>query len=56
MNPFVIAGAALLIAVLVAYVVMTRREIARLPPLEKPPDKTKTGDVRQSRVAKRDSG
>ena len=38
MNPFVIAGAALLVSVLVGYVIITRREIARLPPLEtKPP-------------------
>ncbi len=46
MNPFVIAGAVLLIAVLAGYVVLTRREIARLPPLEgKPPDKkTKAGN------------
>jgi len=34
-NPFVVAGAVLLIAVLAGYVVITRREIARLPPLEK---------------------
>jgi len=35
MNPFVAAGAALLIVVVAGYVVITRREIARLPPLEK---------------------
>ncbi len=40
MNPFVIAGAVLLIAVLAGYVVLTRREIARLPPLGTKP----TGD------------
>ena len=34
MNPFVVAGAVLLVGVLVAYVVITRREIAKLPPLE----------------------
>ncbi|MGH2592747.1 MAG: hypothetical protein ACRDGG_04480 [Anaerolineae bacterium] len=37
MNPFVLAGAALLIGVLVGYVIVTRREIANLPPLEKQP-------------------
>ena len=35
MNVFVAAGAVLLIVVLAGYVVITRREIARLPPLEK---------------------
>ena len=40
MNAFVIAGAMLLIGVLAGYVILTRREIARLPPLEgKSPDK-----------------
>jgi len=34
MNPFVIAGAVLLVSVLVGYVIITRREIANLPPLE----------------------
>ena len=34
MNIFVIAGAVLLILVLAGYIVSTRREIARLPPLE----------------------
>ncbi len=34
MNPFVVAGAVLLVGVLVGYVIITRREIARLPPLE----------------------
>ncbi len=41
MNPFVLAGAVLLIGVLVGYAIITRREIAtlRVPPLEtKPPD------------------
>jgi len=36
-NIFVIAGAVLLILVLAGYVVSTRREIARLPPLERKP-------------------
>jgi hypothetical protein len=36
MNLFVIAGAVLLVGVLAGYIVITRREIARLPPLEKP--------------------
>jgi len=40
-NPFVIAGAVALVAVLAGYVVMTRREIAQLPPLEKKPDEKK---------------
>ena len=34
MNVFVVIGAVLLFAVLLGYVVLTRREIARLPPLE----------------------
>lgn len=39
MNPFVLAGALLLIGVLVGYAIITRREIAKLPPLEtKPPN------------------
>jgi len=37
MNVFVVAGAVLLILVLVGYVVSTRREIAGLPPLETKP-------------------
>ena len=37
MNPFVVAGAVLLVGVLIAYMVITRREIANLPPLEKKP-------------------
>lgn len=40
MNPFVLSGAILLIGVLVVYVISVRREIAKLPPLEKP-DKPK---------------
>ncbi|HLF25416.1 MAG TPA: hypothetical protein VJG32_03680 [Anaerolineae bacterium] len=35
MNPFVIAGAVLLVVVIAGYTVITRREIAKLPPLEK---------------------
>jgi len=35
MNIFVILGAVLLVSVLVGYFVITRREIAKLPPLEK---------------------
>ena len=35
MNLFVIGGAILLVGVLVGYAVIMRREIARLPPLEK---------------------
>ena len=41
MNPFVIAGAVLLVGVLVGYVVVTRREIAKLPPLETKPTSDK---------------
>ncbi len=38
MNPFVLGGAVLLVGVIVGYAIITRREIARLPPLEtKPP-------------------
>ena len=36
MNPFILAGAVLLIGVLAVYVISVRREIAKLPPLEKP--------------------
>lgn len=39
MNPFVIAGAVVLVGALVGYAIITRREIAQLPPLEnKPPN------------------
>ncbi|HEY4691551.1 MAG TPA: hypothetical protein VIK33_19740 [Anaerolineae bacterium] len=43
MNPFVAAGAILLAAVLAGYIILTRREIAKLPPLEKPASDNSTG-------------
>jgi hypothetical protein len=55
MNPFVIAGAVLLITVIAAYVVATRREIARLPPLDKPAGKARPGDSKQGSIANSDS-
>jgi len=40
MNLFIVIGALLLVGVLAGYIILTRREIASLPPLErKSPDK-----------------
>ena len=49
MNPFVIAGAVVLVGVLVGYAIITRREIAQLPPLEaKPPNKKARQDQKRA--------
>lgn len=39
MNPFVVIGAFLLIGVVAGYIIITRREIAAMPPLKKPSPK-----------------